>query len=76
MSEHCSINRHVISGSILKLLQLIDKCCGPHSTIYGYNTDTIYMMNPRIDYPVKDKSAKFTSDMIGKVYKKPDESFT
>ena len=46
-SDHTSINRFVISESILKLLQLMFTCHGKDSVIYGYNTDEIYITNPK-----------------------------
>ena len=73
MSEHCAINRPVISGSILKLLELIEDTCDPETTIYGYNTDAVYVSRPQKEYPPKDKNVKFTSDMIGRVYQKDNE---
>ena len=68
MTENCSINRHVISGFIMKLLEVIKEACDENTIIHGYNTDAVYCERPCIDYPIKDKQQNFTSDMIGKVY--------
>ena len=45
-SDHTSINRFVISESILKCLKLIYECHGKKSILHGYNTDGIYISNP------------------------------
>ena len=74
MTENCSINRHVISGSIMKLLEVIEEACDKHTIIHGYNTDAVYCENPYKEYPIKDKQQNFTSDMIGKVYQKIGET--
>ena len=74
MTENCSINRHVISGSIMKLLEVIEEACDKHTIIHGYKTDAVYCENPCKDYPIKGKQQKFTSDMIGKVYQKVGET--
>ena len=42
-SDHTSINRFVVSESILKCLQLIERCHSEDSILYGYNTDGIYI---------------------------------
>ena len=74
MVENCSINRHVISGSIIKLLEVIEEACDQHIIIHGYNTDAVYCENPCKDHPIKVKQQKFTSDMIDKVYQKVGET--
>ena len=48
-----SINRFVISQSILKLLHLIEANYTKKSQIYGYNTDGIYILNPKMKYENK-----------------------
>ena len=47
-SDNTSINRFVVSEAILKCLQLIESCHGDNSVLYGYNTDGIYISNPKI----------------------------
>ena len=47
-SDHTSINRFVVSEAILKCLQLIETCHGKDSVLYGYNTDGIYISNPKV----------------------------
>ena len=42
MTENCSINRHVISGSIVKLLEVVVDACDNDTKIFGYNTDAVY----------------------------------
>ena len=74
MTENCSINRHVISGSIVKLLEVIDDACDDETEIHGYNTDTVYCVRPKKEYPIKNKEDKFTSDMTGKVFQKIGET--
>lgn len=46
-SDHTSINRFVVSGAILKCLQLIRRCYSKNSVLYGYNTDGIFISNPK-----------------------------
>ena len=70
MIENCSINRHVISGSIVKLLEVIEDACDNNSEMFGYNTDPVYCERPKKYYLIKNKEDKFTSDMIGKVFQK------
>ena len=48
-SDHTSINRFDVSEAILKCLQLIETCHGKDSILYGYNTDGIYITNPKKD---------------------------
>ena len=74
MTENCSINRHVISGSIVKLLELIDDVCGNETEIHGYNTDAVYCVNPKKEYPIKNKNDKFTTDMVDKLFTMIGES--
>ena len=71
MTENCSINRHVTSGSIVKLLEVMEEACDQHTVIHGYNTDAKYCTSAQKEYPIKEK---FTSDMIGKVFQKVGET--
>lgn len=41
------INMFVVSEAVLKCLQLIELCHGQNSVLYGYNTDGIYISNPK-----------------------------
>ena len=67
MTENCFINGHVVSGSILKLLEVIEEACDRHTITNGYNTDAVYCENPCKEYPINSKGQKFTSDLIRKV---------
>ena len=66
-SDHTSINRFVVSEAILKCLQLIETCHGEDSVLYGYNTDGIYISNPKVLFKNK-KDVKFSTKKIGKAY--------
>ena len=66
-SDHTSINRFVVSEAILKCLQLIETCHGEDSVLYGYNTDRIYITNPKVQFKNK-KDVKFSTKRIGKAY--------
>lgn len=66
-SDHTSINRFVVSESILKCLQLIEICHGEDSILYGYNTDGIYISNPKKSFRNK-KGVKFSTKKIGRSY--------
>ena len=52
-SDHTSINRFVVSEAILKCLQLIRTCYGKNSVLYGYNTDGIFISNPKKNFKNK-----------------------
>ena len=47
LSDNMSINMFVVSEAVLKCLQLIELCHGQNSVLYGYNTDGIYISNPK-----------------------------
>ena len=66
-SDHTSINRFVVSEAILKCLQLINTCHGEDSVLYGYNTDGIYITNPKVQFKNK-KDVKFSTKRIGRAY--------
>ena len=66
-SDHTSINRFVVSEAILKCLQLIETCHGKDSVLYGYNTDGIYITNPKRTFKNK-RYVKFSTKKIGKAY--------
>ena len=65
-SDHTSVNRFVVSTSILRLLQLIRDCRQSDSKLYGYNTDGIFITNPKKLKHKKD--VKFETKNIGKAY--------
>ena len=67
-SDNTSVNRFVISGSILQLLQLMQASVGKKSKLVAYNTDGIFVTNPKVDFPHK-KSVKFEIPNIGNAYK-------
>ena len=66
-SDHTSINRFVVSEAILKCLQLIETCHGEDSVLCGYNTDGIYITNPKVQFKNK-KDVKFSTKRIGRAY--------
>lgn len=47
--DHTSINRFVVSEAILKCLHLIEACYGNNSILNGYNTDGVYITNPKMN---------------------------
>ena len=67
-SDNTSVNRFVISHSILQLLQLIQASIGEKSKLVAYNTDGIFVTNPKIEFQHK-KSVKFEIKNIGKAYR-------
>ncbi|XP_068723522.1 uncharacterized protein [Montipora capricornis] len=66
-SDHTSINRFVVSEAVLRCLQLIEASHGEDSVLYGYNTDGIYITNPKKMFKNK-KDGKFTTNKIGRTY--------
>ena len=66
-SDHTSINRFVVSEAILKCLQLIETCHGEDSVLYSYNTDGIYISNPKVSFKNK-KDVKFNTKKIGRAF--------
>ena len=67
-SDNTSVNRFVISQSILQLLQLIQATVGKKSKLVAYNTDGIFVTNPMIEFPHK-KTVQFETKNIGKAYR-------
>ena len=72
-SDNTSINRFVISQSILKCLNMLhdnashDNDGNRISQVYAINTDGIFMTNPANQYPNK-KDVEFTTDYIGQIF--------
>ena len=66
-TDNTSINRFVVSEAILKLLQLIWECHGKDSKLYAYNTDGIFITNPKLKLKRK-KDVKFETKRIGRAY--------
>ena len=66
-SDNTSINRFVVSEAILKCLQLLEACHGKDSKLYSYNTDGIFISNPKIKFKNK-KDMKLGTKKIGKAY--------
>ena len=66
-SDNTSVNRFVVSQAILKCLELIRKCYGKKSALYAYNTDGIFITNPRCILQNK-KDVKFDIKNIGQAY--------
>lgn len=67
LSDHTSINRFVISNSILQCLTLLKENWTEHSQLYSINTDGFYMTNPNHKYKNK-ADFKFNIKNIGKPY--------
>ena len=53
LSDHTSINRYVISQSILQCLKLLKNNWTKHSELYSINTDGFYLTNPKYSYKNK-----------------------
>lgn len=53
LSDHTSINRFVISGSILQFLSLLKRNWTKNSELYSINTDGLYMTDPNYEYENK-----------------------
>ena len=66
-SDNTSINQFIVSEAILKCLQLIETCHGKGSVLYGYNTDGIFITDPKMKFKNK-KDVKFNTKKIGKAY--------
>ena len=72
-SDNTSINRFVISQSILKCLNMLhdnashDNDGNGISQVYAINTDGVFMTSPKNQYPNK-KDVKFTTDSIGQIF--------
>ena len=66
-SDNTSVNRFVVSQAILKCLELIRKCHGEKSVLYAYNTDGIFITNPKVILKNK-KDVVFDIKNIGKAY--------
>ncbi|XP_068704713.1 uncharacterized protein [Montipora foliosa] len=66
-SDNTSVNRFVVSQAILKCLELIRKCYGDKSALYAFNTDGIFITNPKVALRNK-KDVEFNIKNIGKAY--------
>lgn len=53
LSDHTSINRFVISNSILQCLQVLKENWTEQSELYSVNTDGFFMTNPKHTYKNK-----------------------
>ena len=67
LSDHTSINRFIISQSILQCFQLLNKNWTEQSELYSINTDGFFMTNPKYKYKHKSE-VKFQVKNIGKAY--------
>ena len=67
LSDHTSINRFIISRSILQCLQLLKKNWTKHSKLYSINIDGFYMINPKHTYRNK-ADVKFDVKEIGEPF--------
>ena len=66
-TDNTSVNRFVVSQAILECLKLIRKCYSKKSALYAYNTDGIFITNPRCILENK-KDVKFDIKNIGQAY--------
>lgn len=67
LSDHTSINRFVISNSILQCLKLLKENWTEYSELYSINADGSFMTNPKHSYKNK-ADAKFQDKRIGKPF--------
>lgn len=67
LSDHTSINRFVISCSILQCLQCLNANWTPQSEVFSINTDGFFMTNPKHRYRNK-ADVNFTVKNIGKAF--------
>lgn len=68
LNDHTSINRFVISNSILQCLQKLKQNWTDQSELYSINTDGFHMTNPKYNYKNK-ADVKFEVKHIGKAFK-------
>ena len=71
-SDNTSVNRFVISQSILQLLQLIRASVGKKSILVAYNTDGIFVTNPQTWFRYK-KSVEFETKNMGRAFRTDTE---
>ena len=67
MATQASLNRFVVSYVILNFLKLIETCCDNETVLHSYNTDGIYVSNPRVMLKQKSK-VEFSVKHIGKPF--------
>ena len=67
LSDHTSINRFVISNSVLQCLKLPKKNWTEYSELYSINTEGFFMTNPKHSYKNK-ADVKFSVKHIGKPF--------
>ena len=67
LSDHTSINRYIISLSILQCLHLLKNNWTKHSELYSINTGGFYMTNPKHSYRNK-ADVKFDVKHIGEPF--------
>lgn len=46
-SDNSSIFMHILSEAQMNLLKLLEVTCGENSTLVGYNTDSVFLHNPK-----------------------------
>ena len=67
VATQASLNRFVVSYVILNFLKLIETCCDNETVLHSYNTDGIYVSNPRV--MLKQKSTvEFSVKHIGRPF--------
>lgn len=67
LTDNTSINRFIISGSILQCLTLLKRNWTKHSELFSINTDGFFMTNPKYKYENK-AYVKFHINNIGKPF--------
>ena len=67
LSDHTSIDRFIISQSILQCLQLLKKNWTEHSELHSINTDGFYITDPKYSYKNK-ADVIFEVKYIGKPF--------
>ena len=72
--ESCSINRHVISGSIVKHAYVVRRIvCGEDTKVVGFNTDAVYWRKAiywrkPCKVFLKRREVEFTPERIGEAF--------
>lgn len=76
LNDYCSINRAIICDSNLLLIDMMYDVCNENSIIISYNTDSVFVRNPKKTYPPKIKSdIKYPIDQIGQIFVEDKEPY-
>ena len=65
--DNTSVNRFIVSQSVLKTLKLINKCCDKDSILVSINTDGFHVINPCAILKQK-KDVQFDTSCVGKAF--------